>query len=127
MAGTDPKSFDRPITCLRCGDVFRVALARLPTPSPAPNRIPRRLIAVVGLALILAAGVGAYVGYSLRQGKNARPDQASDSGRRGQGRATAEPGVGDGKRYALLIGVNEYEKLGCLRYAENDASELANL
>jgi hypothetical protein len=43
------------------------------------------------------------------------------------GLATAQPTPG--KKYAVLVGVNEYkhEKLQRLHYAENDAFELANV
>jgi formylglycine-generating enzyme required for sulfatase activity len=87
-------------------------------------------LAAIGLALLLVlAGIGAYFGSSSRSAKvDEPPEQAADhSGRRGQGEAIQEPVEAVGKRYALLIGVNEYDNLPRLRYAENDVAELADV
>src|SRR5687768_2306771 len=41
----------------------------------------------------------------------------------------ASPALADGKKYALLVGVKEYDhaSLGDLKYSENDAEELAKI
>jgi hypothetical protein len=112
-----------PVDCSACNASFYSAIPVTPSsPSVGPGKTPKRpsvrWIALVGLVVILAGGIGAYF---------VSPSLSSKDGRRGTGNVVSETRAREGKRYALLIGVNEYQNLAGLRYAEDDATELADV
>jgi formylglycine-generating enzyme required for sulfatase activity len=86
---------------------------------PVPRRFRLKLTLVLVPVLLAAVGAGLYFAIGPRKDV---PDGRRGSGPGENGGGGATP---DGKKYALLVGVKQYDHLKELKFTENDVTELA--